>query len=170
MIAYNSYVADGFIYLSMYIGPHEHGHPMLNANDGYFAQSLYVVNGSGTFHVRDTEDGTDTDTAVPAPGNFLEIGEHYDKFISLSSGDSGLALVFFNPLPITNTLSYEKLTAGTHTVSASGETTKHVVCVNGPIGIGTQQLLAHQHAKVKPGQSFPVEIPEHSLAIAVTVS
>ena len=169
MIAHNAYPADGFMYVPIYVGPHEHGHPMLNAVDGYYSQSLYVVHGSGEYHLRDTEDGDETASVLPVAGEFLDISANYDKYHCLEAGANGLAVIFFNPIPITNTLSFEKLEPGTATVSATDKT-KIVMCVNGPMGIGTQELVAHQHAKVKPGQSFPLSIPEHSLAIVVTVN
>ena len=170
MIAYNSYIANGFVYMPMYVGPYEHGHPLLNANDGYYAQSLLVVHGSGDYHVRDTEDGAETSTALPAPGSFHDVSANYEKYHCLEAGSNGLAVVFFNPLPITNTLAFEKLTAGTHTVNNSSEANKYVVCVNGPITIGDKNVVAHRYGTVHPGETYTVTVPTNSLAVVVTVS
>lgn len=170
MIAYNSYVAEGFVYIPFYVGPHEHGHPVLNSNDGYYSQSFFVVHGSGTYHVRDTQDGAETSTTVPAVGQFHDVSASYDKYHCLEAGADGLAVVFFNPLPVTGTLSFEVLNAGTHTVNNTTETDKNVVCVNGPITIGDKELVAHRYGKIQPGQTFTVTVPTNSLAIVVTVS
>jgi len=174
MIAYNSYVADGFVYMPFFVGPHEHGHPMLNANDGFYSQFIYVVHGSGSYHIRDTEDGDETGTALPAVGQLLNISENYEKFHCIEAGENGAGLVFFNPIPATQDLAIELLESGSsHTVTATDKN-KTVVCISGPISIGGgdigKSLVAHQHAKVKPGQSFTVSIPDHSVAVIVTVA
>lgn len=170
MIAYNSYVAEGFVYLPFYVGPHEHGHAVLNSNDGYYSQSFYVVHGSGTYHVRDTQDGAETSTTVPAVGQFHDVSANYDKYHCLEAGADGLAVVFFNPLPVTNNLTLEALGAGTHTVNNSSETNEFVVCVNGPITIGDKTLVAHRYGKIHPGQTYTVTIPTNSTAVKVKIS
>lgn len=173
MIAYNSYIADSFVYIPFFVGPHEHGHPILNSNDGFYSQFIYMVHGSGTYHVRDTEHGDETGTALPAVGQLLNISEYYDKFHCIEAGENGAGFIFFNPLPATNNLAIETLESGrSHTVTSTDKT-KTVVCVSGPISIGGgdigKTLVAHQHAKVKPGQTFTVSIPANSVAVIVTI-
>lgn len=174
MIAYNSYIAEGFVYLPFYVSPHEHGHPVLNNNDGYYSQTLYVVHGSGEYHLRETQQGEETTTNLPSPGEFLDISENYDKYHCLEAGADGLAVVFFNPIPLTNTLNISKLTSGeSHDITATDKN-KIIVCISGPISIGGgdigKTLVAHQHAKVKPGQTYSVSIPANSIAVVVTVN
>jgi hypothetical protein len=76
--------------------------------------------------------------------------------------------MFFNPIPDTRDLKVDILKgAGTHTITAD-ETRKVIVCITGPIEANDKTLVSLQHAKIFPGKTVELTLPENTVCAVVS--
>ena len=107
-----------------------------------------------------------------ANGDVVGVGLHdLSKYsgseILYVSGDSGVDWVAFNPINTASSMRVELFTPGSYTLSP--DATQYVVSVAGQIGINSTAVPKFKYARVFPGKTYLVEVPEGACAAVVTV-
>ena len=89
-------------------------------------------------------------------------------FHETTTTDTGLTVVMFNPIPDTRVLDVEILKgASKHTITAT-DTRKTLVCITGPIQANDKELVTLQHAKIFPGKTVELTLPENTVCAIVS--
>lgn len=168
MILNNAINAGGFIYCMTYLGPNESG-IYHNIGSGHYHQYFYIVEGSATAIIRDSEHGEPIETNnTKQPGTLVDQRHNYGKWTNVVTKDESITLMFFNPIPDTRDLKVDILKgAGTHTITAD-ETRKVIVCITGPIQANDKSLVSLQHAKIFPGKTVELTLPENTVCAIVS--
>lgn len=168
MILNNSINAGNFIYCMAHFGPNETT-TYLNDGHGHYHQCVYVVDGQGTGTVTDKDNNIIiSKPSVPAGELDDSIGLTKGCYHTITTADSGLTIIMFNPIPVTRKLDISILkTAGSYTVSAE-ENRKVLVCITGPIQANDKQLSSLQHAKIFPGKTVNLVLPENTVCAVVS--
>ena len=168
MILNNAVNAGGFIYCAAYLGPHEK-QVYFNDGDGHHHQYSYIVEGSAEVKMSITPDGdpiyfNDSDV----PGTLFCHDEYIGMYHSLVTKDKSLSIINFNPIPATRKLAIEIIKGPvTKTVTADKKRIT-VVCITGPITANDKILASMQHAKVFPGKTVELNLPESSVCALVS--
>ena len=77
-------------------------------------------------------------------------------------------MIFFNPIPETTELTVE-IVHGPITKTVSAEDKRiTVVCITGPITANDKNLAGLQHAKIFPGKSATLILPENTVCALVS--
>lgn len=168
MILNNSINAGNFIYCMAYFGPNETT-KYLNDGHGHYHQCVYVVSGEGIGTV--TNEAGDVIISKPsvAPGELDEtIGLTKGSYHTIQTTDNGLTIIMFNPIPCTRKLDVSILKGNsTHSITAT-DTRKTLVCITGPIQANDKELASLQHAKIFPGKTVELTLPENTVCAIVS--
>lgn len=168
MILNNSINAGNFIYCMAYFGPHE-DYTYFNSGAGHHHQYAYIVEGSATVQMRKTPDGeavyyNDSDV----PGSLFEHSAYKDMYHSITTKDRSLSIINFNPIPDTRLLNIE-IVKGPITKTISAEDRRiTVVCITGPISANDKSIESLQHAKIFPGKTVELVLPESTVCALVS--
>lgn len=168
MILNNAINAGGFIYCMAYFGPNETV-VYQNIGHGHYHQYFYIVEGSATAIIKDTEHGEPVEiNNTKQPGTLINQKHNRGKWTSLVTKDESISFIFFNPIPDTRDLKVEILKgSGTHTITAD-EIRKTIVCITGPIQANDKGLDSLQHAKIYPGKTVELTLPENTVCAIVS--
>lgn len=168
MILNNSINAGNFIYCMASLSPHEKN-VYHNTGNGHYHQYMYIVDGSGTGEISDVEGGEVIEfNDTKQPGTLVDLSHTREKYHTTKTIDDSLAMIFFNPIPDTRTLNVEIVKGPiTKTISAVRNRIV-VVCITGPITTKNKTLESLQHAKIFPGQTVELTLPENTICALVS--
>jgi hypothetical protein len=74
----------------------------------------------------------------------------------------------FNPIPETRKLNIEIVKGGTTRTITAGENRIVIVCITGPIAANDKTLVSLQHAKIFPGKTVELILPENTVCALVS--
>ena len=168
MILNNAVNAGGFIYCMAYWSPNERI-TYFNDGDGHYHQYVYVVDGEGYGEVRLTENGeifrSDNTKRV---GELLDLTDTRGMYHTTVTKEQSLNMIMFNPIPSTRILNVEIVNGpATKTVTASDKRIT-IVCITGPITANDKTLASLQHAKIFPGKTAELNLPENTVCALVS--
>ena len=95
--------AGGFIYCTTVYGPHSQ-HTYFNDGDGHYHRWLYIIDGKAEAANRLTEDTTTEPVFVRSgdvPGELIDVSNGKGQYITTITGDVGISMMMFNPIPTT---------------------------------------------------------------------
>lgn len=168
MILNNAVNTGSFIYCMFHLGPNEE-HRYLNEGHGHFHQAVYVVDGSGIGTVTDKDGQVLVSKPSAMPGTLDEsIALTKGTYHTLKTLESGLSLVMFNPIPDTRNLKIEIVKGNTTKTITAGDSRITVVCITGPITANDKTLVSLQHAKIFPGKSAELILPDNAVCALVS--
>jgi len=168
MIMNNSVNAGNFIYCMFYAGPNETT-TYLNDGHGHFHQSVYVVDGKAIGIVEDLDGNEIITKPSVAPGEIDNtLIETKGTMHTIKTEEQGLTFVAFNPIPDTRVLNLELLKGPTTKTITATESRITLVCITGPITANGKTLKTLQHAKIFPGKTAEVNVPENAVCILVS--
>lgn len=169
MIFNHAVNVGGFIYCATYYGPHTTG-TYFNDNDGHYHQWLYIIDGQAVAANRLTDDITTEPTLVrsgDAVGTLIDVKNGKGQYVTTVTGDTGLSMIMFNPVPSTRELDVEIVKGiDTKTITATDKRIT-VVCILGPITVNDKTVESLQHVKVFPGTTVTISLPEHTVCALV---
>ena len=168
MILNNAVNAGGFIYCMAYWSPNERI-TYFNDGDGHYHQYVYVVDGEGYGEVRLTENGeifrSDNTKRV---GELLDLTDTRGMYHTTVTKEQSLNMIMFNPIPDTRILDVEIIKGPiTKTVTTTDKRVT-VVCITGPITANDKTLASLQHAKIFPGKTAELNLPENTVCALVS--
>lgn len=167
MILNNSVNAGNFIYCMAHFGPNE-TNTYYNSGHGHYHQCIYIVDGYGSGMITDAQGNILAQDSTKRSGELVDLSMTKGTYHTTKTTDSGLTVIMFNPIPDTRTLDVTILKGNsTHTISVE-ETRKVIVCITGPIQANDKQLISLQHAKVFPGKTVELTLPENTVCAIVT--
>jgi hypothetical protein len=169
MILNHAVNVGGFLYCATYQGPHTI-YTYFNDNDGHYHRWLYMIDGSAVVDVRNnnelTEDPVYTDSGH-STGTLIDVSPSQGKYVTTTTGEVGLSMMMFNPIPTTRDLTIE-IVKGITTKTITAENTRiTLVCVIGPITVNDKTVESLQHVKIFPGKTVEVTLPEHTVCALV---
>ena len=168
MILNNAVNAGGFIYCAAYFGPHE-TQIYFNNGDGHHHQYSYIVEGSAEVKMSLTPDSdpiyfNDSDI----PGTLFCHNEYIGMYHSVKTKDKSLSIINFNPIPSTRNLTVEIIKGPIIKTISADEKRITIVCVTGPISANDKNLASMQHAKIFPGKTVELNLPESTVCALVS--
>ena len=168
MILNNSVNAGGFIYCMAYFGPKETG-AYLNSGDGHFHQYFYVVDGRCIAEIKDDKDSEPIAVYRTEELDRLVNQESLrGKYTCIKTQDSGISIMFFNPIPETRNLMVEILQGSTKKTITASDKRITLIAITGPIKANDKTLESLQHAKIFPGKTVELTLPEYTTCALVT--
>jgi len=167
MILNNAVNAGGFIYCMASFTPWEFNE-YHNIGDGHYHQWCYIINGWGKSELKDLDGNVlRTVEEKTRPNDLIDLTPAKDLLHCTTVFDSPLSMILFNPIPDTRNIQVEIVKNGTKTITATDVRTT-AVCITGPVTINDKQLKSLQHAKIFPGKTAEVTVPDHSILALVT--
>ena len=168
MILNNAVNAGGFIYCMAYQSPNERI-TYFNDGDGHYHQYVYIVDGEGYGEVRLTENGeifrSDNTKRVD---ELLDLSDTKGMYHTTVTKEQSLNMIMFNPIPDTRILDVEIIKGPiTKTVTTTDKRIT-VVCITGPITANDKNLASLQHAKIFPGKTAELNLPENTVCALVS--
>jgi hypothetical protein len=167
MILNNAVNAGGFIYCMAYWSPNERI-TYFNDGDGHYHQFVYVVDGEGHGEVRQTEtseifrsDGT------KRVGELLDLSDTKGMYHTTITKEHSLNMIMFNPIPDTRILDVEIVKGPLIKTITATDKRVTVVCITGPITANDKTLASLQHAKIFPGKTAELNLPENTVCALV---
>ena len=167
MILNNAVNAGGFIYCMAFWSPNERI-TYFNDGDGHYHQFVYVVDGEGHGEVRQTEaseifrsDGT------KRVGELLDLSDTKGMYHTTITKEHSLNMIMFNPIPDTRILDVEIITGPLIKTITATDKRVTVVCITGPITANDKTLASLQHAKIFPGKTAELNLPENTVCALV---
>lgn len=168
MILNNSINAGGFIYCMAYWGPNESG-SYFNQGDGHFHQWFYIVDGRAIAEIK-----TDIDGGLLETHDLKDIGplvnqqKFKGKYTNLRTEDSGISLMFFNPIPETRELDIEVVKGPRELEVSAVDNRITLVAITGPVQANDKILQSMQHAKIFPGKTVSIKLEENAVCALVS--
>ena len=167
MILNNAINAGSFVYCMAYFVPNE-SNTYFNDGHGQNHQCIYIIDGYGSGTITNSQGEVLAFDDTKRPGELIDLSATKGTYHTTKTTDSGLTVIMFNPVPDTRVLKVEILKgAGTHTITAN-ETRKVIVCITGSIQANDKTLVSLQHAKIFPGKTVELTLPENSICAVVT--
>ena len=167
MILNNAVNAGGFIYCMAHWTPNE-SNTYLNTGNGHFHQSAYIVDGEGIAELRETADGPAIRREEGnGTGMLLDLRPTKGLYHTTSTKAQSLTMIMFNPIPDTRELNIEIVKNQSKTITATDKRIV-IVCITGPITANDKTLVSLQHAKIFPGKTVELVVPENSVCALVT--
>jgi len=167
MILNNSINAGDFIYCMAYFGPNE-STVYQNVGHGHYHQCFYIVEGSASAIIKDSEQGNVIETNdTKQPGTLIDQSHNYGKWTNIQTSEESITLMFFNPIPVTRNLKVEILKGANQYTITADDKRKTIVCITGPIKANDKELVSLQHAKIFPGKTVTLELPENTVCAIV---
>ncbi len=168
MILNNAVNTGSFIYCMAHWTPNE-SNTYYNAGNGHYHQAVYVVDGEGIAELRETADGPvirkEDDRAV---GQLIDLAPTRGLYHTTITKDKPLTMIMFNPIPETRNLKIE-IVKGTETKTITATDKRIViVCITGPITANDKTLVSLQHAKIFPGKTVELVVPENAVCALVS--
>jgi len=168
MILNNSVNAGNFIYCMAYFGPHE-TNTYLNDGDGHYHQFIYIVEGRGSGTITATPDGEviryeDGDSQ----GQLIDLSPAKGYYHTTKTQDVSLTTIMFNPIPASRILDVEIVKGPIIKTAAATDKRVTVVCITGPITANDKTLVSLQHAKIFPGKTAELNLPENTVCALVS--
>lgn len=168
MILNNSVNAGNFIYCMAYFSPNE-SHVYLNDGNGHHHQYSYIIDGSAEVKMSLTPDGEPVYfNNDEVPGTLFCHDEFLGMYHSIVTNDKHLSIINFNPIPSTRNLNIEIVKGPTTKTIIADEKRITVVCINGPITANEKSLVSAQHAKIFPGKTVELVLPENTVCALVS--
>lgn len=168
MILNNAVNAGGFIYCMAYWSPNERI-TYFNDGDGHYHQYVYIVDGQGYGEARLTENGeifkSDDTRRV---GELLDLSDTKGMYHTTITKENSLNMIMFNPIPDTRVLNVEIVKGPITKTVVAEEKRITVVCITGPITANDKTLASLQHAKIFPGKSAELNLPENTVCALVS--
>lgn len=151
-----------------YAGPNETT-TYLNDGHGHFHQAIYVVDGACIGTVRDL-DGNEIITKPSVPVGELDstLIDTKGTMHTVETKDQGMTFIAFNPIPDTRVLKIETIKGPTTKTITPTDSRVTVVCITGPVTANDKELKSLQHAKVFPGKTAELVLPEHTVCALVS--
>jgi len=169
MILANPVSVGNFVYCGTYQGPHT-TYTYFNDNDGHYHQWLYLIDGQAVATNRLTADITTEPTLIrsgDAPGELIDVSNGKGQYVTTITGDTGLSMIMFNPIPSTRELNVEIIKGiTTKTVTADNKRIT-IVCILGPITVNDKTVESLQHVKIFPSKTVTITLPEHTVCALV---
>lgn len=168
MILNNSVNAGNFVYCMTHLTPYETD-TYHNEGNGHYHRFVYIIDGYSTVEVRKELGGEIIEYKNDnQAGNLIEHTHTKGMYQTVKTQDTGLSMIFFNPIPDTRNLKVSILKGvGQHTITA-GEKRITIVVITGTISVNDKSLLSLQHAKLFPGKTADIVLPEHTVCALVT--
>ena len=167
MILNNAVNAGNFVYCMAYFGPNE-TNTYFNDGHGHYHQCIYIVDGYGSGTITNGQGDVLAFDDAKRPGQLIDLSMTKGTYHTTKTTDSGLTVIMFNPIPDTRVLKVDILKgAGKHTITAD-ETRKVIVCITGTIQANDKNLVSLQHAKIFPGKTVELTLPENTVCAIVT--
>ena len=168
MILNNAINAGGFIYCMAYFGPHE-SNTYFNDGDGHYHQCIYIVEGRGSGTITATPDGEvlryeDGDSQ----GQLIDLSPARGLYHTTKTQDISLTTMMFNPIPASRELDVEIVKGPTTKTITATDKRVTVVCITGPITANDKTLASLQHAKIFPGKTAELNLPENTVCALVS--
>ena len=168
MILNNSINAGNFIYCMAYFGPNE-TNTYYNDGHGHYHQYIYIVEGRGSGTITATPDGEvlryeDGDSQ----GQLIDLSPTRGLYHTTKTQDTSLTTIMFNPVPAERTLDVEIVKGPANKTVYAAEKRITVVCITGPITANDKTLASLQHAKIFPGKTAELTLPENTVCALVT--
>jgi hypothetical protein len=139
-----------------------------NDGDGHYHQFVYVVDGEGHGEVRQTEtseifrsDGT------KRIGELLDLSDTKGMYHTTITKEHSLNMIMFNPIPDTRVLDVEIVKGPLIKTITATDKRVTVVCITGPITANDKTLASLQHAKIFPGKTAELNLPENTVCALV---
>lgn len=169
MILNHAVNVGGFLYCATYQGPYT-TYTYFNDNDGHYHRWLYMIDGSAIVDVRNnndiTEDPVYRDSGHLA-GTLIDVSPSQGKYVTTITGDIGLSMIMFNPIPATRELNVEIVKGPTSKIVTASQNRITLVCINGPITVNDKTVESLQHVKIFPGKTVTISLPEHTVCALV---
>jgi hypothetical protein len=167
MILNNAVNAGSFIYCMAHWTPNE-SNTYLNTGNGHFHQAVYIVDGEGIAELRETANGPVIRREEGnGAGMLLDLKPTKGLYHTTITKDKPLTMIMFNPIPDTRDLNIEIVKNSTRTITAADKRIV-IVCITGPIQADDKTLVSLQHAKIFPGKTVELVVPENSVCALVT--
>jgi redox-sensitive bicupin YhaK (pirin superfamily) len=169
MILNHAVNVGGFLYCATYQGPHT-TYTYFNDNDGHYHRWLYMIDGSATVNVRNTNDITEDPIYTDfghLPGTLIDVKPSQGKYVTTTTNDIGLSMLMFNPIPATRELTVEIVKGTVSKTITASEQRITLICINGPITVNDKTVESLQHVKVFPGKTVTITLPEHTVCALV---
>jgi hypothetical protein len=169
MILNHAINVGGFVYCLTYYGPHTK-YTYFNGNDGHYHQWLYIVDGTASAEIRDSEDLTQSPVYTDSEhvsGVLLDVSASQYKYVTTTTTDVGLSMMMFNPIPTTRNLNIEIVKGNTTKTVTAGDRRITLVCIIGPVTVNDKTVESLQHVKIFPGKTVEVNLPEHTVCALV---
>ena len=167
MILNNAVNTGSFIYCMAHWSPNE-SNTYLNTGNGHFHQAAYIVDGEGIAELRETADGLVIRREEGnGSGMLLDLKPTKGLYHTTTTKDKSLTMIMFNPIPDTRELNIEIVKNQSKTITATDKRIV-VVCITGPITANDKTLVSLQHAKIFPGKTVELVVPENSVCALVT--
>jgi hypothetical protein len=169
MILANPVSVGNFVYCATYQGPHT-TYTYFNDNDGHYHQWLYLVDGQAVATNRLTADITTEPTLIrsgDAAGTLIDVKNGKGQYITTITGDTGVSMVMFNPIPSTRELNVEIIKGITTKTVTADNNRITIVCILGPITVNDKTVESSQHVKIFPNKTVTITLPEHTVCALV---
>lgn len=167
MIVQNAYSAGQFVYCVTNWSPHE-TNTYFNEGDGHFHQWVYIVDGWGIGEIRETPTGPNIRREdEKQPGALVDLSPTRGYYHVTTTKESPLTMMMFNPIPADRNLSVEMVKGPTTKTVEAVDTRTTIVCITGPITANDKTLTNLQHAKVFPGKTAELTLPENTVVALV---
>jgi hypothetical protein len=168
MILNNSVNAGGFIYCMAYLGPNE-SVSYFNQGDGHFHQWFYIVDGRAFAEIKTADDNILIETHDTRDiGPLVNQEKFKGKSTNLRTEDSGISIMFFNPIPETRELDVEIVKGPAEFEVSAVDNRITLVAITGPIQANDKTLLSMQHAKIFPDKTVSIKLEENAVCALVT--
>lgn len=167
MILNNSINAGNFIYCVAYFGPNE-STTYFNDGHGHYHQYVYIIDGQGSITVTDTQGNVLSVDDANRSGQLFDASKSKGTYHITKTTNSSLNMIMFNPIPDTRSLSVEIVKGGTTKSVTATDKRITVVGISGSIKINDKELLSLQHAKIFPGKTAELVLPENAVCALVS--
>jgi hypothetical protein len=168
MILNNSLNAGNFIYCMAHWTPNE-SNSYYNTGNGHYHQAVYVIDGEGVAELRETPEGpVIRKEDANAVGQLIDLSDAKGLYHTTTTKDKSLTMIMFNPIPETRELNIGIVKGGTTRTITAGENRIVIVCITGPITANDKTLVSLQHAKIFPGKTFELILPENTVCALVS--
>jgi len=141
----------------------------LNDSDGHYHQLAYIIEGGATGEIRDTEGGAVIKTYKDkVQGDLVDMSPSQGKYHTTITGETGMAVIMFNPIPATRKLIVEIIKDSTTKTVTAGENRITLVCIIGPVTANGKEITNLQFAKILPGNSIELVVPKNAVCALVS--
>ena len=118
--------------------------------------------------MRNVADGTVTKNYTDEKaGNIVDMSPSQGSYHTTITGEDGMGVIMFNPIPAIRKLTLEIVKNETRTVTAKDKRIT-VVCIIGPVTANGKPLDTLQFAKVLPSNSVELVVPKNAVVALVS--
>jgi len=102
------------------------------------------------------------------PGTLFEHSDYKNMYHSITTKDRSLSIINFNPIPDTRILDIEIIKGPETKIVIAKDRRITIVCITGPITANDKTLTSMQHAKIFPGKTAELNLPESTVCALVS--